>query len=281
MAELPELTILRRQMDESLRGRVIAAVEVNQEKCLNVPAEALVRALIDRRIVEVTRRGKWLYLHLDSGYHLLLNLGMGADLWHYRPGEDLPAKYQFRLGLDDGSGFTCRFWWVGYLRLLSPEELPAHPETAKLGPCPLELTPEEFAGRARKYPRGTVKSLLLDQDKLSGIGNAYAHDILWEAQLHPQRKLGSLTPGELARFHQAIQVVTTRALERGGIERDFYRSGGNLETWGSFFQVGYKQGQPCPRCGAAVEAIKTGSTTTFICPQCQPVGSADADAPKG
>ncbi len=269
MAELPELVILQRQMRDSLAGRKIALVEARQEKCLNVSASVAREKLVGRVIASVGRRGKWLYLHLAPEYYLLLNLGMGADLWYYAPGEALPDKYQFRIGLDSEAGFTCRFWWLGYVRLLSPEELPGHRETAKLGPSPMEISTGEFVALAHRYPRGTVKSLVLDQDKLSGIGNAYAHDILWEARLNPQRKVGSLADDELARYHQAIQVVLGRAIERGGLETDFYRAGGNLGKWKEFFSIGYKQGEPCPRCGATIEAIKTGATTTFICPRCQ------------
>ncbi|MEW6230666.1 MAG: zinc finger domain-containing protein [Bacillota bacterium] len=101
------------------------------------------------------------------------------------------------------------------------------------------------------------------------MGNAYAHDILWEARLHPQRKLGSLTEDELRRYHQAIQSILNRGIEKGGLETDFYRSGGNLGKWKEFLLVGYKQGEPCPRCGTAIEEIKTGATKTFICPKCQ------------
>lgn len=269
MAELPELTILQRQMNKALSGRIITTLEITQEKCLNVPPATLTRTLTGRRIAEVTRRGKWLYLRVEPEHYLLLNLGMGADLWHYGPGDPLPAKYQFRLGLDDGSGFTCRFWWIGYIRLLSPEELPLNPETARLGPSPLEITPEAFASLAGRYPRSNVKSIILDQDKLSGIGNAYAHDILWGAKLHPQRKLGTLSPDELREYHQAIRTVVDNAMEKGGLEPDFYQAGGHLHNSEDLFLIGYKKGKPCPRCGTPIEAIKTGSTTTFICPGCQ------------
>ncbi len=144
-----------------------------------------------------------------------------------------------------------------------------HPETAKLGPSPLEISCEEFSAIARAYPRGTVKSLLLDQEKLSGIGNAYAHDILWQARLHPQRKLGSLSQAELERYYEGMRKVLRRALELGGVETDFYRTGGNLNEWETFMLVGYKQGKPCPRCGTPIELIKTGATKTYVCPKCQ------------
>lgn len=275
MAELPELTILQRQMHEALTGRTIAAVECKQEKCLNKSLEEAAGLLTGRRIAAVTRRGKWLYLKLDPEYFLLINLGMGADLWYYWPGSLLPEKYQFRLALDDGAGFTCRFWWFGHLHLLSQEELARHRETANLGPSPLEVSAEEFRAIARQYPRATVKSLLLDQDKLSGVGNAYAHDIIWRAGLHPQRKLGSLSGHELDRYHTALQEVLHRAIELGGVEADFYRTGGNLNNWEAFMLIGYKAGQPCPTCGSPIAVLKTGPTKTYLCPRCQVQGMGD------
>lgn len=269
MAELPELTILQRQMHDALSGRTIALIEVLQEKCLNVPVAEAVSSLTGRRITAVTRRGKWLYLHLEPEIYLLLNLGMGAELIHHSPGAAVPEKYQLRIGLDDGSGFTCRFWWFGYIRLVTAAELPEFKDVCKLGPSPMEITAAQLADIARKGPRSTVKSLILDQEKLSGIGNAYAHDILWEAQLHPQRKLGTLTEADLERYHAAIRRVMDRAIEMGGLETDFYRGQGNLGN-PEFFLAGYREGKPCRRCGAPISKIETGATATFICPACQP-----------
>ncbi|HYF91069.1 MAG TPA: DNA-formamidopyrimidine glycosylase family protein [Symbiobacteriaceae bacterium] len=269
MAELPELTILQRQMHETLSGRSITLVEVLQEKCLNAPVDQAVSTLTGRRIAAVTRRGKWLYFHLQPELFLLLNLGMGADLWYSAPGAELPAKYQLRVVLDDGAGFTCGFWWFGYIRLLTGDELASFKETAKLGPSPLEIPPADLTAIARKFPRSTVKSLILDQEKLSGIGNAYAHDVLWEARLHPQRKLGTLSDDELARYHGAIARVMNRAMEMGGLERDFFRAQGNIDNFQGLMLIGYKEGKPCPRCGTPIVKIKTGATAGFLCPACQ------------
>jgi len=269
MAELPELTILQKQMHQALAGRRIVEVEILQPKCLNVPQAEAEGVLTGRAITAVRRRGKWLALELDPPHYLLLNLGMGADLWHYKPGDKLLDKYMFRLGLDDGTGFTCRFWWFGYIHLLSADSLAMHKETAKLGPSPMEVSVAELIAIARKYPRSNLKSLILDQEKLAGIGNAYAHDILWKAHLHPARKLGTLTDEDLERYHEAIQFIMKRALEMGGIEQDFYRQGGNINNWEAFSLIGYKEHKPCPACGTAIEKIETGATATYICPTCQ------------
>lgn len=269
LAELPELTILQQQMHMALTGRVVQSVEIRQEKCLNTTVPEAIGLLTGRRITDVTRRGKWLLLHLDPAYFLLLNLGMGADLWHYPAGGAPNGKYQFRLELDDGSGLTCRFWWFGYIRLVAPADLPDFKEIAALGPSPLAISADEFTAIARRYPRSPVKALVLDQEKVSGIGNAYAHDILWEAGLHPQQKIGSLTDDQLHRLLAAMRTVLTRAIELGGLEPDFYNRGGNMGNAEAFFRVGYREGRPCPRCGTAVTKIKTGATSTFICPTCQ------------
>jgi formamidopyrimidine-DNA glycosylase len=269
MAELPELAILAGQMHGALGGGTIRLIEARQEKCLNVPPALAHGLLPGRRVAGVTRRGKWLYIHLEPAYYLLINPGMGADIWYYAPGGELPEKYQFRLDLTSGAGFTCRFWWFGHIHLLAPDELARHKETAKLGPSPVEIDGREFAAIARRYPRSPVKSLLLDQEKLSGIGNAYAHDILWQAGLHPLRKLGSLDEEELNRYHQSIGVIVNRAIGLGGVEADFYRTGGNLNNWEEFMLIGYKAGKPCPVCGSPIECIKTGATKTYVCPGCQ------------
>lgn len=269
MAELPEITILKQQMNDILSGRTVNLAEALQEKCLNVTPEAFTQAVTGRRIKEVTSKGKWLFFHLDQDYYILLNLGMGADLLYYEPGAKLPAKYQFRMELDDGAGFTCRFWWFGYVRLLTEDELTENKETAKLGPSPMDISADEFAAIAAKNAKRPAKSLILEQDKLSGIGNAYAHDILWAARLHPKRKLGTLSCEEIERYHEGISQIVLRAIEMGGLEPDFYGKGGNMKTWDRLFIVGYKAGKPCPECGTLIEKIKTGSTATFLCPKCQ------------
>lgn len=269
MAELPELTILRKQMDEVLSGTTIAEVEVLQEKCLNISKDKFVSELEGSAIISVMRKGKWLIIELSGERYLLLNLGMGADLWYYRSIEDIAGKYQVRIGLDTGAGFTCRFWWFGYVKLLTAGELPLHKETQKLGPSPIEIDLSQFTAIARRIPRSSVKSLILDQSKLSGIGNAYSHDILWKARLHPNRRLGSLSNSELEALYGSIRAIITRAIELGGIEDDFYRNGGNHRNWDSFSFIGYKEGKPCPDCSTPIIKIKTGPTATYICPRCQ------------
>jgi formamidopyrimidine-DNA glycosylase len=142
----------------------------------------------------------------------------------------------------------------------------------------LELPPRELIELAHRFPRSTAKSLILDQEKLSGIGNAYAHDVLWKAGLNPQRKLATLSDAHLTRYHSAIRYVMRRAMDKGGLETDFFQQQGNLKSFQKLFLVGYKEHQPCPRCHTPIRKIRTGGTATFVCPACQPMRSATKPA---
>ncbi|HOS95029.1 MAG TPA: DNA-formamidopyrimidine glycosylase family protein, partial [Armatimonadota bacterium] len=127
MPELPEIHHLAKQMDRALTGRRIEAVEIRQEKCLNLPAGRF-RELVEGKIIGRSKnRGKWVFTELHPEAWLLLNLGMGGDARLTRAGGDLPGTYQGRLDLDDGSVFTLRFWWFGYIH--AADDLTRHKMT--------------------------------------------------------------------------------------------------------------------------------------------------------
>ncbi len=118
--------------------------------------------------------------------------------------------------------------------------------------------------------RGQIKAWLLNQDNLAGIGNSYVHDILFLAGIHPLRKIPDLSEQEIVRLADAIRQVLESSLAKHGAsyEQDLYgqKGGFGMED----MLVGYREGQPCPRCGTPIEKIKIGSTTSFICPRHQP-----------
>ena len=272
MPELPELTVLASQMRRELTGKLILRAECLQPKCSNVEPGQLEVTLSGRRVGETTNKGKWLFMPAEPGYTLLINLGMGADMVRFAPGGPLPPKYQFRLDLEDGSGFTIRFWWFGYVHLVSDDELHAHALTRDLGPSPLdpEFTADDLRRLVRRG-RGMIKPFLLDQRQVSGIGNAYIHEILFRARIHPRRSIPGLSDAEIDALYASMRDVLGAAIVMGGAyyEKDFYGHPGGYtaEHW----SVGYSDGQPCPACGATIRKIKTGSTSSYICPSCQPL----------
>lgn len=270
MPELPDIYILAQSMDQVLRGQKIAGVTVNQPKCLNVAPETLQAALVGHAILAARQRGKWVLWELDSGDCLALNLGMGGEVCLHRSNEaPAPERERVVFRLADGRQLWAHFWWFGQVHLVPGGNLSAHPQLARLGPEPLavDFTVERLVELLRSR-RGALKKYLLDQSFIAGIGNVYVQDILWHARLHPLRPANSLSPDEVQRLHRAIRLVLEEGICRGGGpgERDVW---GNEGHYIEHRAVGYRTGSPCPACGAIIEELRVGSTTSYICPQCQ------------
>jgi formamidopyrimidine-DNA glycosylase len=270
--ELPELIVLSRQMDREISGKQISGVEVSNPKVLNIPLAQFKESVVGKTVLSVESRGKWLLIRLNSNHTLLFNPGMGADIVHYGKGARLPEKYHVRFALDKGTGFTIRVWWFCYLHLMPNDSLHEHRLTARLGIDPLEekFTLNEFK-RMLAGKRGNIKSFLLDQKNIAGIGNVYVQDMLFNAQVHPRRRIPSLSDREIRALYRSVRSVLQASIKRGGLEyeRDFYGTRGAYGM--AQFRVAYKPGKPCPDCHAKIEKIKTGSTSSYICPNCQPV----------
>jgi formamidopyrimidine-DNA glycosylase len=275
MPELPEITVLARQMTKTLRGKRIADVDLTQPKCLNIPPEIFRRRAVGKSIGYTRARGKWLFTELKPSTNLLLNLGMGGDLRYHRSLGHVPEKYQLLLTFTDHSALTATFWWFGYIHLESDEELPKHKMTSSLGISPieegftLEILRSMLSGR-----RGALKSFLLNQKNISGIGNVYIQDILFEARLHPLRRIETLKESEVTVLREAMLDVLRRSIRLGGLsyERDLFGRRGRYGA--DQFLVGYKEGKHCPACGTLIVKIKTGSTSSYICPKCQRLSHA-------
>ena len=268
MPELPEITVLARQMVKELVGQTFTSIEVLQPKCLNISKEAFVEALSGARLLDVTHRGKWLFAETTQGW-LLLNLGMGGEIL-LATRDTLPEKYRLVFDFDDGTCLVINFWWFGYAHYVGRGELGNHAATAKLGPNALDVTADDLRAMLSGR-RGRIKSFLLDQSKLAGIGNAYIHDILFLAKLHPLRTVDTLAEAKTDALAKAIHDGLQPSIDKNGAfyEVDLYGQKGGFTM--DDILIGYKEGKPCPICGTLIEKIKTGSTSSFICPRCQPL----------
>jgi len=268
MPELPEIVCRAREMNEELVGRTIRSIEVLQPKCLNVPVDEFRRGLTGARTLRVTHHGKWLFVETSRGY-LLINMGMGGELLLVPRGE-LPERWRVRFDLDAEAALAINFWWFGNTHFVLPGKLAEHAMTARLGPNALDLSSDEF-GKLLAGRRGRIKSFLLDQARIAGIGNAYVHDILFRAKLHPLRTIPTFEAADAERLHEAICTELQRSIDKGGAwyEVDLHGTRGGFTA--EDLLVGYRDGKPCPECGTTIEKIKTGSTSSFICPACQPL----------
>jgi len=272
MPELPEITIIARQMNKETAGKRIAGIEAKQPKNLNMPVQEFVKIAKGKTVNNVSSKGKWVVIKLDPAYYVFINRGMNADVLYFTPNQKLPEKYQFKLTFADKTGFTIQFQWFGYIHLVPEKNLNKHKLTAQLGISPIdkEFTLEHFKNLLVNKKAG-IKSFLIDQKNVAGIGNVYIQDILFKAKLHPNRKISTLSEKEISILYKAIRDVLNRSIQLGGLayEKDFYGEKGKLTI--NEFLVGYKTGKPCPTCKTPIEKIKTGSTASYICPKCQPL----------
>ena len=269
MAELPEIMILTRQISHKLEGKEFESVEIIQEKSLNMEKKDFIKNILSKKVIRAYNRGKWIFLELSGYSNLLLNLGMGADILFHNAGKEWPEKYQCRFQFNDQSGFSCKFWWFCHVEFVQNEDLNKHKPTKDIAISPLDtnFTEEHFTNLIKG--RSQIKNLILNQKKIGGIGNVYIHDILFKAKIHPQRLANSLTSQEINDIYKIMVENLKNALNKGGLayEMDFY---GVKERYTiDDFMVAYKEGKPCPVCGTIIEKIKTGSTSSYICPQCQ------------
>ncbi len=269
MPEAPEIASRSAEMNTALKNKVIESVEVSQPKCLNLSVEEFKAALVTGVIESVSYHGKWIMMNTSRGW-LLLNLGMGGEILLVTR-DSLPAKYRLVLDFTDKTCLTINFWWFGYAFHAKQEELFTIPMIARLGPNVLDLTQEDFKTLLENQKSKTrVKAFLLDQSKIAGIGNAYIHDILFLARLHPKRIVSSLSDAERTGLYNAIQGGLRPSLKKGGAfyETNLYGQKGGFSM--EDILIGYKEGNACPNCGTPIEKIRTGSTSSFICPTCQP-----------
>jgi len=295
MPELPEVETIRRQLEPEVVGRRITEAEVFDERWTRPnPPSALEEAVAGRAIEAAERRGKYLILRLEGDRALVMHLRMTGNLL-LRPADvpdesvaDLmetdrfgaPRLYEStpqlrhlraRLALDDGSEllFTDarRF---GHAVVLEGVEVDAY-FAARLGIEPLggALTPEALceiaAGRT-----APLKSFLLSQTGIAGIGNIYADEALFRARLHPLSPAGSMKAEHCEDLVEAIVDALEVALANRGSSIDDYRDArGERGSMQDEFLVHTREGELCPRCGGTIRRIVVGGRSTYFCPDCQ------------
>ncbi len=269
MPELPEIYNLSKQMENELVGKQITDVEVLQEKCLNIGKKEFISQVSAKVIQSVFSLGKWIFIKLNADAKLALSLGMGGDVIYHKASASLPEKYQFKIIFADDSCLTIKFWWFGYFHLVKEGDEKSHKQTAALGISPLDKTKftyERFYNMLNGR-RGSIKSFLMDQKNVAGIGNVYIQDILFKAKLRPDRKINTINDSEKSMLYNAICEELEEAVKLGGIayERDLYNRPGRKHD----FLVGYKEGKPCPVCAAEISKITVANTACYICSSCQ------------
>jgi formamidopyrimidine-DNA glycosylase len=268
MPELPEVETIARGLRVPLGGRTFTDATVAWPRTIALPHPQDFRAgIAGRRIKSVGRRGKYIVLALDRGY-LLIHLKMTGRLTVEQSGEPLDHHTHTVLDLDDG--YQLRFRDVRKFGRMYLVEEPSV-VTAKLGPEPLATDLKKFNELLTRRS-GRLKSLLLNQEFLAGLGNIYADESLFEAGLHPLRAANTLTAVEKRRLHGAIQAVLSHAIQCRGTTLDdggFVDAQGEAGGFQERLAVYGRNGEACHRCGTLVERLVIGGRSSHFCPGCQ------------
>lgn len=273
MPELPEVETVVRGLGPSLIGRTISNVEVDWARSVvDLDPEDFSRRLTGRQVLDVERRGKWIVILLAGGGALLVHLRMSGQLiWDSCIAPDDP-HVRARFTLDNGDELcfsdTRKF---GRLWLVDD----AASALSDLGPEPLsdDFTLDQLAEMLARR-KGRVKSLLMNQRFIAGLGNIYADESLWRAGVHPLRAANSLSRTEARKLYYAIRGLLSDALASGGTTlRDarYVASDGRAGEFAQELAAYGRAGEPCPRCGEAIVRTRVGQRSTHFCPRCQPI----------
>ena len=274
MPELPVVETIRMYLDRVLAGQCIAKTQVLLPRQIAYPAaQEFAARLQGAEILRVLRRGKYLLFELPADLTLVVHLRMTGSLV-YEPGDFVPdAHTRVIFSLSSGHALVFRDTRTfGRLYALYPHELAEAKGLVTLGPEPLtpSFTAGALSGRAKRTAM-PVKSFLLDQKRVAGLGNIYADEALFVAGLHPLRRASSLTGAEWQRLKEAVEAVLRDGIADGGTTfRDYRNGAGGHGHHQEHLWVYNREGQPCRRCGTPVEKIVVGGRGTHFCPHCQP-----------
>ena len=273
MPELPEVETIRRQLDPAIVGRRIVEARILDERWTRPESPQEVAHRVEgREILSTARRGKYLIVALEGGLNLVMHLRMTGNLLLADSEAESDERFlRAAFQLDDGS----ELWFTdarrfGHGVVLTDDQLEPY-LLARLGIEPLagELTGERLVQLAagRTAP---LKSFLLDQRRIAGIGNIYADEALHRAELHPLSPAGSMRPEHCEALVEGIVEALEAGLANGGSSIDDYRDArGERGSMQDEFLVHTREGQECGRCGGEIRRIVVGGRSTYFCPGCQ------------
>jgi formamidopyrimidine-DNA glycosylase len=282
MPELPEVETVRRGLLSVMEGRVIARADVNRPDLRWPLPVGMADRLTGQRVIALRRRSKYILADLSSGESLLVHLGMsgrmlvsGAPIGVFYQVHPAPQKHDHVvLHMEDGARVTFndarRF---GAMDLMPTAGAEAHPLLAALGPEPLgNAFDEDYLVAALKGRNTPIKSALLDQHLVAGLGNIYVCETLFRAGVAPTQRAGDISAKRVAGLVPIIRQVLTEAIDAGGSSlRDYRQADGELGYFQHRFQVYDRQGQPCqkPGCSGTIDRIVQSGRSSYYCPRCQ------------
>ncbi|AUC53588.1 DNA-formamidopyrimidine glycosylase [Sagittula sp. P11] len=282
MPELPEVETVRRGLAPVMEGQVIARAQVNRPDLRWPFPERMAERLTGARVLQLRRRSKYILADLSTDETLLIHLGMsgrmlvsGDPLGQFVHAHPMPEKHDHVVfDMENGARVTFndprRF---GAMDLMPTQAAEAHPLLARIGPEPLSnaFTESHLVERlkGRNMP---VKSALLDQKIVAGLGNIYVCEALFRGGIHPARRCVRISAARISALVPIVRDVLDDAIAAGGSSlRDFRQADGELGYFQHSFDVYGREGEPCraPGCTSKIQRIVQSGRSSFFCPTCQ------------
>ncbi|MBD3370264.1 hypothetical protein GF402_07880 [Candidatus Fermentibacteria bacterium] len=262
MPELPDVEVFRKYLQStSLKRRVRDVRTTREELYRDHGRDDVVKALKGSRLEDTRRHGKNLFVKLSGGEWLLLHFGMSGFLKSYRKPAEEPPHQRLVMALDDGSNLAYDSQrLLGTVSVVeSPEE---YAKRKELGPDALSdrMSAERFA-ELLAGSRATVKSALMDQGRIAGLGNVYTDETLFQAGIHPRRRASELSGEELEEMYRTMTRVLRKAIDFGAEASNAPRS---------WLLPRREEGAECPGCGGSIERTTISGRATYFCARCQP-----------
>ncbi len=258
MPELPDVEILKQYADNTSLHKKINQIEVKDDAVLNVSGQTLRKYLKSQTFEETKRRGKHLFISTDAEKWLMLHFGMTGNLGYSENENELP----------DHTRVLFRFQNGGYLAYISQRKLGAidlaeNPDKFcqehDIGTDGLEITREEFR-EIIDNKRSMIKSALMDQSAIAGLGNVYSDEILYQCKIHPKIKAGKLSEDQINRLYRTMQRILQTSINNGADPQKMPKR---------YLITHRQEGTDCPDCDGSVERIKVSGRGCYICPECQ------------
>jgi len=290
MPELPEVETTVRYLKDKIIGQKIVGLDFDTPNLIKKPSpEELKRQIVGKKITKIERKGKNILIYLNQDYLLLIHQKLTGHLlygkWQKEKGKWLPQEKNSPLFLDQQNRFIHFLLFLANGKMLAlsdlrkfakiifakKEEVLNSDDLKTLGPEPLskEFTLTYFQKICQKSNK-PIKTLLMDQKLISGIGNIYSDEILWQAKISPLRKANSLKEKEIKVIYQKIKAVLKEAIKLQGTSIvDYRKPDGAKGKMDKFLKVYRKEGQKCPRCQGIIKRVVINGRSAHFCPKCQ------------
>jgi len=283
MPELPEVEILKRDLEKVLPGKVIEKVKII-DFAKKIEPKNLSSKLKGKKIKKVWRRQKMIIFDLDDGNFLVTHLKMTGQYvfepkqgklifgGHGVPGvEKVPNKFTHAIFYleNDGILYYSDLRKFGWLKLIDKKDLEQTFEKFGIEPLTKDFSLGYFKSLLEKYPKKHIKLILMDQAKIAGLGNIYAAEVLFASKVRPNRPAGKLTETEIKAIYNNIKRILSDSIKLRSTAENTYPNSKNIGGYTKKLKIYRREGQKCVRCKAELKRMKNGGRSTVYCPICQ------------